>query len=65
MRASAIEDGGVVIPFIVGPDDLEKCQNDTRKVLLCYINENSFEENNSIDRALEHALNEDIDIIMI
>ena len=65
VRSLAIEDGVIIVPYIVGPDGLDKYQDDTRKFMLCYINENTFEDNNSVHRVLEHALNEDVYLLMV
>ena len=51
-----IEDGDLILSYIIGPYDLEKYQDDTRKVLSFYINENEFDDNNSVHRFLECTL---------
>jgi len=65
VRALAIEDGGLIRPYIIGLDDLEAYQDDTRKVLLFYTNENTFQQINRVHRTLQCALDLGIDIVMV
>ena len=48
VRALAVEDGDIVMPYIIYPYDYHKYQDSTRKVLLLYINENIFEHIGSV-----------------
>ena len=65
VKASGKEDSGLILLYIIGIEDVDTHQNDTRKVLSFYINEDTFKCFSRAQISLQHSLDIGAGIIMV